>query len=97
MPKFSKIPELENLAADKVGDSHGPDLFFVSVEGVVITVTRSFEIAYQQWQEHSQSMKYECALENRTYGTICDVSPCSEGHLRFYDASNDFLMEKSSA
>ena len=99
MPKFSKIKELEELASKVVGDGHGPDLFFVSVEGVVVTVTRNFELAYREWQKYSWKCEVETALENRTYGVICDVSPVSDEdkQLRFYDASKDYLMEKSPA
>jgi hypothetical protein len=41
--KPRKVPELEALARDRVGDGGSPALFFVTDAGVVVTVTRDFD------------------------------------------------------
>ena len=72
----AKIKQLQELATDMVGDGKTPNLFFVSEQGVIITVTRDFEIAYEQWLSLASGYsRVECALEDRRYGTICSVEP----------------------
>ena len=72
----AKIKQLQELARDMIGDEKTPNLFFVSEQGVIITVTRDFEIAYTQWKHLEASFfRVECALEDRRYGTICSVEP----------------------
>jgi len=70
-----KIKALEVLASDMVGDSKKPNLFFVSVKGVIITITRSFEIAYQEWQTLSYNNNQETSLEDRQTGTLATLQP----------------------
>ena len=70
------IKQLQKLATDMVGNGKTPNLFFVSEQGVIITVTRDFEIAYEQWLSLASGYsRVECALEDRRYGTICSVEP----------------------
>ncbi len=73
------IKELQALATEMVGDSNAPDLFFVTDQGVVVTVTRCFETAYADY--HRLAWRWplvECALENRTIGCLASVEPESD-------------------
>ena len=79
MSKPRKIAALEALAREIVGDGKGPDLFFVTDQGVVVTITRDYELGYRQWQELSRrSPRVESALENRQFGVLCSVAPESD-------------------
>jgi hypothetical protein len=72
----AKIKSLERLASEKVGDGCQPNLFFVTDNGVVVTITRSFPVAYAEWRAISfRSPRVECALEDRKHGTVCSVAP----------------------
>lgn len=63
-----------------VGDGQSPNVFFVTDQGVVVTITRSFETAHKEWKVLSErSPLVESALEDRKQGTICDVSPEDDG------------------
>ena len=99
MIKPKKIKELEHLARDMVGDGKTPNLYFVSNQGVIVTVTRDFEKAFNEWHSMSiQFPKFECALEDRLWGTICSVEPRADGTSRetelvIWDDSNSFLRK----
>jgi len=61
-----KIEALEQLARDTVGDGKSPNLFFVSIEGVIITVTRSFNVAYAEWKDLPRnSSALSCCVINQ--------------------------------
>src|SRR5208283_447941 len=68
-----KIAVFENMAREMVGDGKSPNLYFVGVKSVIVTVTRDFKTAYNQWQEMGTSQ--ETSLEDRKTGTICTVQP----------------------
>jgi len=92
--KPQAIPELQALASIFVGDGKSPNLFFVSVEGVTVTVTRNFGTAYREWQRHAKPINQECDLEDRQYGVIASVEPDSDekkAKLRLIDNSEHFL------
>ena len=86
-----KIESLEAMAREMVGDGQSPNLFFVSIEGVIVTVTRDFGLAHRQWQSLSRSQ--ETALEDRKFGVICSTEP-QDGNskkLATWDDSQSFL------
>ncbi len=72
--------ELNALATKYVGDDQKPDYFFVTDRGNVITITDSFNLAYEQWERLANRDPFqECALENRDFGVIASVEPESDG------------------
>jgi hypothetical protein len=76
MSKPRKIEALENLARTMVGDGRNPDLFFVTDQGVVVTITRDKDVAYDHWRQlAARSPRLECALENRQFGVLASVEP----------------------
>jgi hypothetical protein len=78
--KPRKIPEFEEMARHKVGDGAKPNLFFVSINGVILTVTREFEVAYDHWC--SLPTDVETCLEDRRTGVICTTTPIEENSTR---------------
>jgi len=87
--KPKKINELEALASNLIGDGQSPNLYFVTDRGVVVTVTRSFEVAREEWKQLSRrSPRLECALEDRKVGVLASVEPESDEEgapLRVFD------------
>lgn len=93
MAKPSKIKQLETLAREMVGDGQAPELFFVTDQGVVTTITRDFSLAYRDWQSIARSgLRRECALEDRRFGCIASVEPEEDGSSKLVvrDDSADF-------
>jgi len=86
--------ELESLARDFIGDGRVPNLFFVTNRGLVVTVTRHFQTAYDHWQSlASRYPQAECALEDRKTGVIAAIEPESDesnARLRPYDYTATF-------
>lgn len=79
MPKPRAIPELQKLASELVGDSKTPNLFFVTCEGVVVTVSRDLSTAHRHWRQLAAiTPRVECALEDRHTGVLADISPESD-------------------
>ncbi len=79
MAKPAKIAALEILACDMVGDGKAPDLFFVTDQGVVITVTRNKSVAYDEWRNlAARRPMVESAMESRRFGVIASVEPESD-------------------
>lgn len=80
-----------------VGDGKNPDVFFVSDQGVIVTITKDFGLAYREWRRlASRQPLVESALEDRQHGVIADVSPIEDGgkSLHVYDDSGSFLRYK---
>lgn len=95
--KPRKIAILEALASSTIGDGKSPDLFFVTDQGVCVTVTRSFETAYEQWKALSRRYpRTECALENRTVGVLASMEPESEEPGARLEIRDDTRMLKSA-
>lgn len=87
------IPALQLLASVVIGDGKAPNLFFVADRGVIITVTRSFERAHNEWSAlASRFPRAECALEDRKTGVIACVEPNegNEARLVTWDDSRTF-------
>lgn len=89
--KKTKIEEFEELARNMVGDGKAPNVFFVSLNGRIQTITENFQLAYSEWKRLPRNV--ETALEDRQWGIICDNSPDEEksNKLTFYDDSASFL------
>jgi hypothetical protein len=87
---FRKVEEVEAIARKVVGDGKSPNLFFVSQEGVILTVTRDFELAYQQWRALPRNV--ETALEDRKNGVIADTGPVEEGSKRLVTTDDSVWM-----
>lgn len=71
------IKQLQELATEIIGDGKSPELFFVTEEGIVTTVSRNFEVAYKAWKALDRTA--ESALESRKIGTLASVEPAEEG------------------
>jgi uncharacterized protein YycO len=69
--KLKKIQALENMACNMVGDGKTPSLFFVTRDGVVVTVTRDFSIAYSHWNNIANYGGHTTSIEDRKNGVIC--------------------------
>ena len=84
--KPREITQLEQLARDVIGDTKAPELYFVSDQGVIVTVTRSAAIAYAHWKQlAARRPLVESALEQRSYGVLASVEPADDtGVLRVY-------------
>lgn len=86
-----KVEQFEQMARDMVGDGKSPNLYFVSEEGVITTVTRDFEAAYLCWS--GLGRKIETCLEDRKNGVLATTTPIEEGseQLRTYDDTSYML------
>lgn len=74
-----RIEALEQSARNIVGDGKAPNVYFVTDQGVVTTITRDREIALSAWRTlASRWPLVECAVEDRLNGVIADVSPESD-------------------
>lgn len=86
-----RIKQLERMATNMVADGKSPNLFFVSIQGVIVTVTRNFKLAYNQWKSLTG---LERTLEDRKWGTICDAyCPTVSPKLVIVDDSEQFKKE----
>lgn len=95
--KPRKIERLEALARECVGDGRQPDLFFVTDQGVVVTVTRDLTVAHTHWRELARRFPLvESALENRQYGVLASVAPEEDDSpkLHVHDDVQGFLALK---
>ena len=76
-----KIKELEELASKMVGDGKSPNVFFITLQGVVVMITLDFNEAYHKWKRVSfngsisHHPTVETTLEDRQYGCICLIQP----------------------
>jgi hypothetical protein len=64
-----EIKQMQEMARDMVGDGKEPNVFFISQEGVICTVTTHAMIAYDHWKALPRHK--ESAFEDRLYGVIC--------------------------
>lgn len=71
-----RILDLEDLARRLVGDGKAPNLFFVSRQGTILSVTRDFDAAYAQWAALPRNQ--ESTLEDRRTGVLASVEPESD-------------------
>lgn len=88
-----KVARLETMARELIGDGRKPNLYFVTDEGAVVTVTRDLKVAYIHWCRLAWPAGYgvlplkESALEDRRVGVLCSVEPEHDGskHLCIHD------------
>ena len=80
-----KIPELNKLATEMVGDGQSPNLFFVSCKGNILLVTTEFDTAYDYWRFMPRDV--ETMLEDRLNGVLASTESIEDGStiLRTYD------------
>lgn len=94
---MSKIPQLEELASEMIGDGGSPDVFFVSLKGNIVLITIEFEEAYQKWRESRWGRlgcHQESTLESRQYGVICFVEPEEDSQkLVVHDDSEEYKRQ----
>lgn len=76
----TRIGALEQLASTFIGDGKTPDLFFVTINGIVVLVTQHYTTAYIHWRELTPILNpvNETSLENRTFGVIASLEPDEE-------------------
>ena len=89
--KPRKIAALEDMARTMVGDGGSPNLFFVTDRGVVVSVSRSFDVAYAHWQD-LESLKGECALEDRQTGVLASRSPDEERGPGLFTCDDTWML-----
>ena len=82
-----RIELLEGLASQLIGDGQSPNLYFVSVKGNCVLVSREFDTAYDYWRFLPRNI--ETSLEDRQIGVICSTEPVEEGATKLitYDDS----------
>ena len=93
-----KLEALETLARERVGDGQSPDLFFVTDQGTVVTVTRDYQIASTAWTRLAMAGRWqtECALENRTFGVLASVEPAEDDSDRMVVCDSRGLFARLS-
>lgn len=86
-----KIEACEALARNMVGDGKSPNLFFVSIGGTNVMITRDFNAAYHAWRAIPRHI--ESALEDRKWGTVCSNEPEEDGSSKLVvtDDSRSFM------
>lgn len=93
----TKIEVLQNLASQIIGDGSKSDMFFVTDQGVVVTVTRDFDTAYAHWKQLARRSPFvECALENRTVGVLASVEPDSDDDGALLEVRDDTRMLRAA-
>ena len=96
MSKPKKIKELQELPVNMVGDGKSPNVFFVSEQGVITTVTRDFLVAYEAWKTLSYMTPLrECMLEDRKIGVIASVEPIEDGSDKLVTRDDVYTFRKS--
>jgi hypothetical protein len=71
---------MDEIATATVGDGKSPNLYFVSKGNEVLTITRSFAVALQQWRALPKDV--ETCLEDRRFGVIASNEPDEDGSTR---------------
>jgi hypothetical protein len=84
-------PTIEQLARDTVGDDKSPNLFFVTLNGTVVSVDSDSAAAYTRWVSLVLSNpSTESALEDRQHGTVCSREPMDDDLLCRLHTIDDF-------
>jgi hypothetical protein len=65
---------LKKIASHYIGDGQQPNFFIATREEDVVMVTDDGQRAYSYWLELSHNREFECALEDRQHGVLCEVS-----------------------
>lgn len=73
--------KLQTLASNHIADGDKNNFYFVSLNGIIQTVTSDFGVAYRHWRGLPRNQ--ESALEDRQYGVICSVEPKEENQNKF--------------
>lgn len=88
-----KVKALQELARKMVGDGKSPNLFFVSVEGVIVHIGRTPTNAYDYWSAVSRNPDNKnTALEDRKHGTIADKQKDRKDGTVIIDDFNRFFF-----
>lgn len=95
MSKPRKIEQLEELARTMVGDGKAPNLYFVTVEGVVTTVTRSLERAKWEWSRNvSEDRRRATSVEDRRQGSVCQHDRDEDNGGKWFTCDDSNLFRK---
>ncbi len=73
--RLRSVEELQQMAVNIVGDGRRPNIFFVSVAGMITVITLEFTVAYRAWKAYAAGGDMETALEDRLTGVIASVAP----------------------
>jgi len=82
---MSAYDRLNQLASELVGDGKSPNLYFVTVDARVQTVTTDRRTAYLHWHQLASTGVLACALEDRETGVVCLVEAGPDGQLQRTD------------
>ena len=78
-----------------VCDGQAPNLFFVSISGVIVLISRDGGTAHDYWRALVQSScrRVSCMLEDRKNGTVCqhDQDEATENQWFTYDDFEQFI------
>lgn len=87
-----KIEQLEALAREMVGDGGTPNLFFVSISGVIVLISRDGSTAHEYWRALVQSSCrfMSCMLEDRKNGVLCSREPADDNGGNRWITTDDF-------
>ncbi len=77
--QYPRLQALESLASKLIGDGKSPNVFFVTVEGRVVSITQDLEVAKRAWEGFAASMNIETSVEDRLVGVLASITPDPEG------------------
>jgi hypothetical protein len=98
MSKPKRIGVLEDFASITIGDDKAPNLYFVTDQGVLVTITRDFDVAYAHWQTLAQrAPRVESSLEDRQHGVLASVEPDEENSNRLIVIDDTHWLLKTHA
>lgn len=89
--------KLNNLATLFVGSNKKPNVFFVTDDSNVVTMTLNFDVAYDHWRMLAARVPLQqCTLEDCAMGILCSVEPIADGStmLRKYDGSSTAINRR---
>lgn len=90
-----KHKALNALATEMVGDGKSGNLFFVTDQGNVVTVSGDFKVAYGHWKQlAARRPLIESALEDRHHGVIASVEPEDENGPGLVVFDDSYAMRK---
>ena len=94
-----RVPELQKIPVDMVGDGGSPNVFFVTRQGDVQLISIDFEAAYSYWKSISRQRDYETALEDRQHGVLASngEEELEDGSIRWMRVDDTGMLLRGDA
>ena len=71
--------QFEKIASELIGDGRRPNVYFVTDQGKVQTITLNKEVALDHWRALAARWPMvECALEDRQTGVLASIEPTTD-------------------